>query len=59
MENQKRGNGIETDNWFQKRELDKTNILGFEVTIHSKGYVADLKTKLHFDTPKLPPMSNL
>ena len=51
----------ETEIGFSERELvlAKTNISGFEVTIHSKGYVADLKTKLHFDTPKLPPMSNL
>ena len=45
--------GSETENQkrklvLAKRELvlAKTNISGFEVTIHSKGYVAYLKTKL-------------
>ena len=33
--------------------IDKTNISGFEVTVHSKGYVAHLKTKLRIRYSKI------
>ena len=47
----------ETEIGFSERELvlAKTNISGFEVTIHSKGYVTDLKTKLRIRYSKTPP----
>ena len=47
----------ETEIGFSERELvlAKTNISGLEVTIHSKGYVAYLKTKLRIWYSKTPP----